>query len=352
EGRILEERFEPAPPPAEDRASSFVGTAEYVSPELLLDKNACKASDLWAFGCIIYQLIAGRPPFKAANEYLTFQKIINLEYEFPAAFPPVARDLVERLLVIDPMQRPSIDQLKAHEFFRGVVWGRSLWKQKAPTLRPYIPPSTPIKLDAPAQSQQLQQPPTTVAFASPALAAASAASSRDHHRLQQQQQQQQQQHLIQSHSARPRPRIITNLAPPSQLDIEWSPVLSHSNERILRLGNLIVVSSPPHHGTSDTEQPIKKFRLFGGTTTKRRHRLVIVTSAGRIVIVPSGGEDKKIKIEISLLAPRVTFRATTDSKGNGMFVVDTKDKHYVFADPESLGGGPSSLGSGPWLVQC
>ena len=42
----------------DDRASSFVGTAEYVSPELLTDKNACKASDLWAFGCIIYQLLA------------------------------------------------------------------------------------------------------------------------------------------------------------------------------------------------------------------------------------------------------------------------------------------------------
>src|SRR5690606_5568759 len=77
----------------EDRANSFVGTAEYVSPELLVHKSACKASDLWAFGCIIYQLLAGRPPFKAANEYLTFQKIVGLEYEFPRGFPPVARDL-------------------------------------------------------------------------------------------------------------------------------------------------------------------------------------------------------------------------------------------------------------------
>ncbi|KAL8685487.1 MAG: hypothetical protein Q9218_007732 [Villophora microphyllina] len=82
-----------------NKANSFVGTAEYVSPELLRDKTACKASDLWALGCIIYQLLAGRPPFKAANEYLTFQKILNLEYGFPSDFPEVARDLVERLLV-------------------------------------------------------------------------------------------------------------------------------------------------------------------------------------------------------------------------------------------------------------
>src|SRR5271170_1023487 len=99
------------------RANSFVGTAEYVSPELLTDKNACKASDLWAFGCIIYQLLAGRPPFKAANEYQTFQKIVGLEYTFPDGFPSVARDLVERLLVLDPSRRLSLEHIKNHEFF-------------------------------------------------------------------------------------------------------------------------------------------------------------------------------------------------------------------------------------------
>ncbi|KAJ1672132.1 serine/threonine protein kinase, partial [Spiromyces aspiralis] len=63
---------------SEKRANSFVGTAEYVSPELLKDKAVTKASDVWAIGCIAYQLLAGRPPFKAPNEYLTFQKILRL----------------------------------------------------------------------------------------------------------------------------------------------------------------------------------------------------------------------------------------------------------------------------------
>lgn len=131
-----------------DRAQSFVGTAEYVSPELLTDKNACKASDLWAFGCIIYQLIAGRPPFKAANEYMTFQKIVGLEYSFPDAFPPLARDLVERLLVLDPITRLPMEHIKAHPFFEGIIWGKGLWKQKAPRLKPYSPPpQEPIKLN-------------------------------------------------------------------------------------------------------------------------------------------------------------------------------------------------------------
>jgi 3-phosphoinositide dependent protein kinase-1 len=131
-----------------DRAQSFVGTAEYVSPELLTDKNACKASDLWAFGCIIYQLIAGRPPFKAANEYMTFQKIVGLEYSFPDGFPPLARDLVERLLVLDPLTRLPMEHIKAHPFFEGIIWGKGLWKQKAPRLKSYSPPpQEPIKLN-------------------------------------------------------------------------------------------------------------------------------------------------------------------------------------------------------------
>lgn len=127
------------------RARSFVGTAEYVSPELLTDKNACKASDLWAFGCIIYQLLTGRPPFKAAGEYLTFQKIVALDYEFPPGFPPAARDLVERLLVLDPQRRLSIEHIKNHEFFQGIKWGRGLWKMKAPRLKPYIPPAQELR---------------------------------------------------------------------------------------------------------------------------------------------------------------------------------------------------------------
>jgi 3-phosphoinositide dependent protein kinase-1 len=131
-----------------DRAQSFVGTAEYVSPELLTDKNACKASDLWAFGCIIYQLISGRPPFKAANEYQTFQKIVGLDYTFPDGFPPLAKDLVERLLVLDPVTRLPMEHIKNHAFFDGISWGKGLWKQKAPRLKAYSPPpQEPIKLN-------------------------------------------------------------------------------------------------------------------------------------------------------------------------------------------------------------
>ncbi|XP_075851092.1 3-phosphoinositide-dependent protein kinase 1 isoform X4 [Microcebus murinus] len=126
------------------RANSFVGTAQYVSPELLTEKSACKSSDLWALGCIIYQLVAGLPPFRAGNEYLIFQKIIKLEYDFPEKFFPKARDLVEKLLVLDATKRLGCEEmegyapLKAHPFFESITW-ENLHQQTPPKLTAYLP---------------------------------------------------------------------------------------------------------------------------------------------------------------------------------------------------------------------
>ncbi|KAJ5132511.1 Serine/threonine-protein kinase PKH2 [Penicillium atrosanguineum] len=314
--------------PEEERASSFVGTAEYVSPELLTDKNACKASDLWAFGCIIYQLLAGRPPFKAGNEYQTFQKIVALDYEFPIGFPAVARDLVERLLVLDPARRLQIEHIKNHEFFDGISWGTDMWKQKAPRLKAYVPPARePIKLNGGEGGESL--PPTISTAPSNAPNA----------------------------STRALPRVVTELPPPSQLDIEWSPVLSKSNERILKLGNLVVLSSPASHsptsknGSGEIEAPKKLSRFFSSTAVKKRQRLVMVTSSARIILVAAGGDEKKAKLEISLLAPGTHYRSTTDAKGHSSWIVDTREKHYVFEDPKpsSSNIGSTAVSAQEWL---
>jgi 3-phosphoinositide dependent protein kinase-1 len=288
--------YDPDSSSSENRASSFVGTAEYVSPELLTDKNACKASDLWAFGCIVYQLLAGRPPFKAGNEYQTFQKIVALDYEFPRGFPELAKDLVERLLVLEPQRRLTIEHIKNHEFFDGITWGKGLWSQQAPKLKTYIPPpNPPIRLNG--SSPQDSFPPD--------LRLGHSTSST----------------MLPPENSRPQPpRVITELPPPSQLDIEWSPVLTRNNERILKLGNLSVLASQHPHSP---DQGGKLSRLFGGGNSKRRERLVMVTSSGRLIIAPAGGEEKKAKYEIPLLSPNTEYSSSTDSKGVTQWVVNT-----------------------------
>ena len=308
----------------DNRANSFVGTAEYVSPELLTDKNACKASDLWAFGCIIYQLLAGRPPFKAGNEYQTFQKIVALDYTFPQGFPLAAKDLVERLLVLDPSRRLSIDHIKNHEFFDGVKWGQGLWRQKAPPLQSYpLASAATIKLNGSnAFNSNGGSFPPDIAPSHSTKAAHIPGDSRA------------------TGAPRPSPRVITELPPPSQLDIEWSPVLTRRNERILKLGNLLVLSTPgvvspnTKNGlhSSDTDQPSKLSRLFGGGTTKKRQRLVMVTSSARIIMAAAGGDEKKTKIEISLSARGCTYQKSQDAKGLSYWSIDTVGIFYNYVN--------------------
>lgn len=107
--------------------NTFVGTAEYVSPEVLVDQSAGPAADLWALGCIIYQMFTGNSPFRDKTEYLVFKKILELNYAIPEDVPEDAKNLIQSLLITDPCKRlgasPIDDEennykaLRSHPFF-------------------------------------------------------------------------------------------------------------------------------------------------------------------------------------------------------------------------------------------
>jgi 3-phosphoinositide dependent protein kinase-1 len=132
-----------------ERSTSFVGTAEYVSPEVLKNEPLSYPADLWALGCVIFQMLTGKPPFKGASEYLTFQLVSEGVYSYPSddeaggdKIPMEAKDLVDKLLVLEPDKRlgaSSIDELKSHPYFTGVEWSR-VRESKAPD---FIRPSPP-----------------------------------------------------------------------------------------------------------------------------------------------------------------------------------------------------------------
>ncbi|RLN96160.1 hypothetical protein BBJ28_00011632 [Nothophytophthora sp. Chile5] len=130
----------------ESRHNTFCGTAEYVSPEVLRDQEASRGCDLWALACMVFQMLVGRPMFRAENEYLTFQQILNHpaeDFVYPEAVPPVARDFIDRILLQEPKDRlgtgtdedgNGYNALKAHPFFDGIDWASVGYTQP-----PYLP---------------------------------------------------------------------------------------------------------------------------------------------------------------------------------------------------------------------
>ncbi|KAG8769513.1 pkb-activating kinase-like protein [Ceratobasidium sp. 428] len=128
----------------DQRASSFVGTAEYVSPELLIHNVTSRCSDVWAIGCILFQMLAGRPPFKGGSEYLTLEQVKRLEYTIPDGFDEVAAELVRSILVLNPASRPSIPSIRTHPFLAETVWDE-IWTCDAPPMEsgPVMGPPPP-----------------------------------------------------------------------------------------------------------------------------------------------------------------------------------------------------------------
>ena len=128
----------------ERRGMTFVGTAEYVSPEVLGDKPAEFGADIWALGIMIYQMFYGKTPFKERTNYLIFRKIEQLKIDFDEddkiQIPEEAKDLISKILVKDPSKRlgagppgsdNDISHLKSHPFFKGISWN-NLYKLNVP----------------------------------------------------------------------------------------------------------------------------------------------------------------------------------------------------------------------------
>ncbi|XP_063681185.1 3-phosphoinositide-dependent protein kinase 1-like [Bolinopsis microptera] len=128
------------------RRKSFVGTAQYVAPELLGEgeKYTCKESDLWAVGCVLYQFISGKFPFRGSNDWAIFQIVKKCEYKFEEGFPELEKDFIKKLLILDPTQRlgsqqtGGIGELKKHDLFTNVDW-EGLSESTPPKIGPYLP---------------------------------------------------------------------------------------------------------------------------------------------------------------------------------------------------------------------
>ena len=95
------------------------GTPNYVAPEVLKEQGYDGfRADLWSAGVILYVMITGSLPFEDKNTTNLYLKIEKGEYRIPRAVSDGARDLIMRLLVVDPKQRYTISDVMKHPWFR------------------------------------------------------------------------------------------------------------------------------------------------------------------------------------------------------------------------------------------
>ncbi|TXG49350.1 hypothetical protein EZV62_025225 [Acer yangbiense] len=126
--------------PVDVRSMSFVGTHEYLAPEIVSGEGHGNAVDWWTLGIFIFEMLYGVTPFKGVDHELTLANIVARALEFPKEplVPGPAKDLITQLLVKDPTRRMGSTMgaasIKHHQFFAGVNW--ALLRCTKP---PYVP---------------------------------------------------------------------------------------------------------------------------------------------------------------------------------------------------------------------
>ncbi|KAG7553994.1 Protein kinase domain [Arabidopsis suecica] len=126
--------------PTDARSNSFVGTHEYLAPEIIKGEGHGAAVDWWTFGIFLYELLYGKTPFKGATNEETIANVVLQSLKFPDN-PNVsfqAKDLIRGLLVKEPENRLGTEkgaaEIKRHAFFEGLNWA---------LIRCAIPPELP-----------------------------------------------------------------------------------------------------------------------------------------------------------------------------------------------------------------
>ena len=104
-----------------DKLKTKVGTAYYVSPEILKG-NYTQLCDIWSAGVILYILLTGDPPFNGASDQIIYNKIMKFDFSFPENkwkhISKEAKDLLQNHMLVPENKRATAKKVLEHTWFK------------------------------------------------------------------------------------------------------------------------------------------------------------------------------------------------------------------------------------------